>query len=82
MLINLLIMHECMIHMCLCSGIQWCLTLGDLTGFSLPGCSVYGIFSARILEWGAISSSRASSQPKDRTRISCIIRTGRQTLYH
>ena len=29
---------------------------------SPPGSSVYGIFQARILEWGAISSSRGSSQ--------------------
>ena len=31
-------------------------------------------FSARILEWVAISSSRGSSQPRGRTCISCIIR--------
>ena len=30
---------------------------------SSPGCSVHGISQARILEWGAISSSRGSSQP-------------------
>ena len=28
---------------------------------SLPGSSVHGIFQARILKWGAISSSRGSS---------------------
>jgi len=28
-----------------------------------PGSSVHGIFQARILEWVAISYSRASSQP-------------------
>ena len=37
-----------------------------------PGSSVHGIFQARILEWAAISYSRGSSQPRDRTRISCI----------
>ena len=37
------------------------------------------IFQARILEWVAISYSRGSSQPRDRTHISCI---GRQILYH
>ena len=31
-----------------------------------------GIFQARILEWIAMSSSRGSSQPRDRTQISCI----------
>ena len=30
---------------------------------SPPGSSVYGISQARILEWGAISSSRGSSDP-------------------
>ena len=31
-----------------------------------------GILQARILEWIAMSSSRGSSQPRDRTQISCI----------
>ena len=30
------------------------------------------ILQARILEWVAISSSRGSSQPWDRTQVSCI----------
>ena len=34
---------------------------------SLPGSSVHGIFQARVLEWDAISFSRASSQPRDWT---------------
>ena len=34
---------------------------------SLPGSSVHGIFQARVLEWVAISFSRGSSQPRDRT---------------
>ena len=34
---------------------------------SPPGFSVHGIFQAKILEWVAISFSRASSQPRDRT---------------
>ena len=38
----------------------------------LPGCSVHGIFQARILEWIAISFSRGSSQPRNWTRVSCI----------
>ena len=38
----------------------------------LPGSAIHGIFQARILEWAAISFSRASSQPRDRTRVSCI----------
>ena len=46
---------------------------------SPPGSSAHGIFQAKILEWGAIPSSRGPSQPRDRTRIFC---TGRQILYH
>ena len=40
---------------------------------SLPGSSVHGIFQARVLEWVAISFSRRSSQPRDWTRVSCIV---------
>ena len=45
-------------------------TLYDPMDWSPPGSSVHGIFQARILEWVAISSSRASSQPRDRTCVS------------
>ena len=38
--------------------------LCDLMNCSLPGFSVCGIFQARILEWVAISFSRASSWPR------------------
>ena len=40
---------------------------------SLPGSSVHGILQATILEWIAISFSRASSQPRDRTWVSRIV---------
>ena len=46
--------------------------LCDPMDCSLPGSSVHRIFQARILEWVAISSSRGSSWPRDRTCISCI----------
>ena len=36
---------------------QSCPTLSNLMDCSLPGCSVHGIFQARVLEWGAITSS-------------------------
>ena len=36
-------------------------------------------FSARTLEWVAMTSSRGSSWPRDWTQVSCI---GRQFLYH
>ena len=34
--------------------------------------TVYGILQARILEWVAVPFSRVSSQPRDRTQVSCI----------
>ena len=39
---------------------------------SPPGCSVHGIFQARILEWVVIPFSRGSSWPRDRTQVSYI----------
>ena len=45
---------------------------------SQPGSSLHGILQARLLEWVFISFSRGSSQPKDRTHVSCI---GRQIFY-
>ena len=51
---------------------QSCPTLWNPLDCSLPGSSVHGIFQARILEWIAISSSRGSSGPRDRTCVPCI----------
>ena len=48
---------------------------------SPPGSSVCAIFQARILEQDAISLSRGSSRPRDRTHISCVSCIGRQILY-
>ena len=39
---------------------------------SLSGSSIYGIFQARVLEWIAISFSRGSSRPRNRTWVSRI----------
>ena len=47
-----------------------------------PGSSVRGIFPAGILDWVAISSSRGSSQLRDRTRVSCHSCLGKRILYH
>ena len=49
---------------------QLCPTLCDPMDCSLSGSSIHGIFQARILEWVAISFSRGSSQPSDRTWVS------------
>ena len=49
-----------------------CLTLCDSMDCSLPGSSMYGSLQARVLELVAISFSRGSSRPRDRTQVSCI----------
>ena len=36
------------------------------------GIPVHGILQARILEWVAFPFSKGSSQPRDRTQVSCI----------
>ena len=51
---------------------QLCPILCDPMDCSLSGSSVHGIFQARVLEWIAISFSRGSSWPRNRTRVSCI----------
>ena len=51
---------------------QSCLTLCDPVDCSPPGSSAHGILQARILEWVAISFSKGSSQPRDRTQVSRI----------
>ena len=48
------------------------LTLCDPMDCSLPGSSIHGILQARRLEWVAISFSRGSSWPRDRTWVSRI----------
>ena len=48
-------------------------------GSEPPGSCVHGTLQARILRWAAMSFSKGSSRPKDRTSVS---RIGRQTLYH
>ena len=51
------------------SGAQLCPTLRDPMDCSPPGSSVHGISQARTLEQVAISFSRGSSQPRDRTHV-------------
>ena len=60
---------------------QWCPTLGNPLDCSLPGSSVPGLFQARILEWVAISYSRGSSPPRDRSCVSCVSCIDRWILY-
>ena len=56
-------------------------TLCDPGDCSLPGSSVHGILQARVLEWVAIPSSRASSPPRDGTHVCYISSFGRRILY-
>ena len=49
------------------SYVRLCVTPRDC---NWPGSSVHGTSQARILEWVAIPSSRGSSRPRDRTRVS------------
>ena len=70
----------CLRCVCVCVCAQSCLTLCDPKDCRWPDSSVRGIFQARILEWVAISYSRGSSQPRDRTHISCVSCTGRWVL--
>ena len=58
---------------------QLCLTLCDPMDCSPPGSSVHGILQLKILECVAISFSRASSWPRDWTRVFCM---GGWVLYH
>ena len=51
---------------------QLCSTLCNSMGCSPPGTSVHGILLARILAWVSIPFSRGSSQPGNRTQVSCI----------
>ena len=52
---------------------QSCPTLCDYT--------VHGILQARILEWVAFPFSRGSSQPRDRTQVSCM-QAGSPNIQH
>ena len=63
-------------HVCV-KSFWLCRTLCDPVDYSLPGPSVHGILQARMLEWLAISFSRGSSWPRDRTRFSYASWVGR-----
>ena len=65
-----------------CSVAKLCQTLCDPMDCSQPGSSDQGIFQARTLERVASSSSRGSSQPRDRTCVSYVSCIGRQIHYH
>ena len=66
---------QCCVSFC-CKVAQSCPTLWDPTDCSLPGSSVHEIFQVRVLDLVAISFSRGSSWPRDRTRVSSIADRG------
>ena len=61
---------------------QSCPTLCDPMDCSLPGSSLHGILQAIVLECVAISFSRGSSWPRDRTCISSISCIDMLFVYH
>ena len=72
-----------MIHNPGCVGAKLLLQPGGLC--SPPGSPVHWILQARILEWVAMPSSKATSQPRDRTLVcwvSCICRPNLYRLSH
>ena len=76
LIISCLVSH---LHMwCCCLVAKSCPTLCTPMDCSPPGSTVHGILQARLPEWVVISSSRASSQPRDQTHIFCI---GRWILF-
>ena len=77
--LNLLLHFPCLYlgrHTC-AKSLQSCPTLCDPMDHSPPGSCVHGILQARMLEWGAMPSSRASSWLRDWIRISYVSCTGR-----
>ena len=57
---------------CVCVYAQSHPTLCNAMDCSPPVSSVHGILQAKVLEWVAISCSKGSSQPRDKTHVSCI----------
>ena len=64
--------HSLVDMSCCCLAAKSCLTLLGPHGLYPLGSSIHGISQARILKWVAVSSSRGSYQPRDRTCVSCI----------
>ena len=55
-----------------CSVAKLCSILCDPRNYSPPDSSAHGTSQARILGWVAMTLSRGSSWPRDRTLVSCI----------
>ena len=63
-------------HSFVLTAVVWSLSPDRLSAIprtvAPSGSSVHGILQPRTLEWVAMPSSRASSPPRNRARISCI----------
>ena len=70
--LNVLFKNVLFVFVCLGLVAQLCLTLCNPMDYSLLGSSVRRISQARLQEWVAISFSRESSLPGDRTQVSCV----------
>ena len=73
-------------HVCACvfvcvKSLQSCPTLCDPVDCSPLGSSVHGISQTRILEWGAFSFSRGSSQTRDQTHRKKVKSPSRVRLF-
>ena len=64
--------HLVLYSLCFCLVAKLCPTLCNPVDCNPPDSSVHGISQARTLEWVAMPFSRASSQPRDQTQVSCI----------
>ena len=71
----------CLTCYCCAKSLQSCMTLCDAMDHSPLGSSVHGILQASILEWVAMTSSRGSSPPRDRTRVSYVSCIGRWVFF-
>ena len=71
------------ISVCLhAKSLQSCPTFCDPMDCILPGFSVHGILQTRIVEWVAISFSRGSSPPRNRTSVSTSSCISRWVIYY
>ena len=69
-------------HCYCCLVAKSCSTFCHPMDCNQAGSPVHGIFPAKILEKVAISSSRRSPQPRDKTHMFCVSCIGRQILHH
>ena len=75
---SLICLSSVLMH--LCSVTQSCPTLCDPMDCSLPGSCILEILQERKLECVVMPSTKGSSQPRDRTHITCVSCIGKQML--